>query len=164
MFIRKTELSDLLTVMGIYEEARKFMRESGNPNQWVNNYPDEKLIINDISKGNSYVCVEGEKIVGVFCFSLEPDPTYFNIYEGSWLNDKPYGVIHRIASLSHRNGVASYCLKWCFERCPNIRIDTHRDNKIMQNFLIKHGFTKCGIIYLENGAERLAYQKDININ
>jgi hypothetical protein len=29
----------------------------------------------------------------------------------------------------------------------------------MQNLLIKNGFSKCGIIYLEDGAERLAFQK-----
>ena len=43
-----------------------------------------------------------------------------------------------------------------------IRIDTHRDNKIMQHNLLKYGFTYCGIIYLANGDERLAYQKHNN--
>ena len=38
-------------------------------------------------------------------------------------------------------------------------IDTHRDNKIMQHNILKHGFTYCGIIYLLSGDERLAYQK-----
>lgn len=50
-------------------------------------------------------------------------------------------------------------LDYCFALCSNIRIDTHRDNKIMQHNLSKHGFTYCGIIYLANGDERLAYQK-----
>lgn len=162
MFIRKTVLEDLDNVMDIYEGARRFMKESGNPNQWGDNYPDKNMLINDISDGNSYVCVDDDKIVGVFCFSIGPDPTYLTIYEGNWLNDKPYGVIHRIASLSRKKGVASFCLNWCFEKWPNIRIDTHRDNIIMQNFLKKHGFTQCGIIYLKDGSERLAYQKDQN--
>ena len=42
---------------------------------------------------------------------------------------------------------------------PNLRADTHRDNRIMQHILQKHGFRYCGIIYLLNGDERLAYQK-----
>ena len=29
----------------------------------------------------------------------------------------------------------------------------------MQHNLLKHGFTYCGIIYLLNGDERLAYQR-----
>ena len=43
--------------------------------------------------------------------------------------------------------------------CSNIRIDTHRDNRIMRHNIEKHGFAYCGIIYLANGDERLAYQK-----
>ena len=29
----------------------------------------------------------------------------------------------------------------------------------MQHCLAKHGFTYCSIIYLDSGAERLAYQR-----
>ena len=50
-------------------------------------------------------------------------------------------------------------LDFCFRRSPNLRIDTHRDNVIMQHLMQRHGFTRCGIIYLANGDERLAYQK-----
>jgi len=41
----------------------------------------------------------------------------------------------------------------------HLRIDTHRDNKIMQHNLTKHGFSYCGVIYLASGDERLAYQR-----
>lgn len=161
MYIRKTETADLDDVMRIYEDARKFMRENGNPHQWHDNYPDKDLIIKDIEEGKSYVCIDDGDIVGVFFFNVGPDPTYLNIYQGNWLNDEPYAVIHRIASSNRKKGVATFCLYWCFEKWPNIRIDTHRDNIIMQNFLNKNGFTQCGIIYFEDGDERLAYQKKI---
>ena len=49
-------------------------------------------------------------------------------------------------------------LDWSFSREGNIRIDTHRDNKIMQHNILKYGFSYCGIIYLLSGDERLAYQ------
>jgi hypothetical protein len=49
-------------------------------------------------------------------------------------------------------------MDYCFSQDPNIRIDTHRDNKIMRHLVEKHGFAYCGIIYLDNGDERLAYQ------
>lgn len=161
MNIRKTALEDLDKVMGIYDKARQYMRDNGNASQWANDYPNIELIKEDIAKGKGYVCVYEEQIVGVFYYSEGPDPTYINIYEGSWMEDGPYGVVHRIASASRQKGVASFCLNWSLERCRNIRIDTHKDNLIMQNFLIKNGFKRCGIIYLEDGAERLAYQKVI---
>lgn len=159
MQIRKTVREDLNEVMKIYADARQYMRENGNPNQWINGYPTMEMVLGDISDQSSYVCIESDGIVGVFRFTLGTDPTYIRIYEGNWLKEGPYGVIHRIASASHKKGVASFCLEWCLASCGNIRIDTHRDNYIMQNLLVKNGYTRCGIIYLEDGAERLAYQK-----
>ena len=40
----------------------------------------------------------------------------------------------------------------------NVRADTHKDNITMQNMLAKNGFVPCGIIHVENGSERIAYQ------
>ena len=42
MRIRKTTLNDLEPVMAMYDYARKFMQEHGNPNQWINGYPSEE--------------------------------------------------------------------------------------------------------------------------
>ena len=96
--------------------------------------------------------------MGTFCFILGDDPTYQQIYEGTWLNNEPYGVIHRLATNGKQKGVSENCLNWCFERWPNLRVDTHRDNKVMQHILTKYGFQRCGIIYVKNGTERIAYQ------
>ena len=68
-------------------------------------------------------------------------------------------VVHRIASYPDAHGIFSSIIDFCFSHDTNIRIDTHRDNKIMQHNLQKHGFTYCGIICLLSGNERLAYQK-----
>lgn len=159
MVIRTTLLSDIDPVMEIYRGARKFMKDNGNPDQWINGYPDRELVREDILDGSSYVCIDHNQIVGVFRFTLGEDPTYRKIYDGEWLNEEAYGVVHRIASASHKKGVGSFCLDWCFDQCKNIRIDTHHDNYIMQNLLIKLGFKRCGIIHLEDGAERIAFQK-----
>ncbi len=159
MEIRNTTIEDVNVVMEIYNQARQYMRQHGNQDQWVNGYPNIELIQEDIREHNSYVCIDENQIVGVFRFTLGIDPTYIKIYEGQWLNEEPYGVVHRIASASHMRGVASFCLDWCFEQCNNIRIDTHRDNRVMHNLLMKNGYAKCGIIYLQDGAERLAYHK-----
>ncbi len=160
MEIRLTEYSDLDTVMGIYDHAREYMRQSGNLWQWVGGYPGRELIMEDIAAKRSYVCTEEGRIAGVFYFAVGSDPTYATIYDGEWLDEEPYGVVHRIASASHKKGVASFCLGWCFNQCPNIRIDTHEDNKIMQALLMKNGYRRCGTIYLENGDPRVAFQKN----
>ena len=158
--IRLTTYSDLPLVMEIYETAREFMHRAGNINQWVNGYPSQKLIEDDIDAGHSFVVENNSgKIVGVFSFIIGEDPTYTKIYNGEWLNADEYGTIHRIASSGIEKGVGEACFKWTFNQISNIRVDTHRDNKVMQNILAKLHFKYCGIIYLLDGAERLAYHK-----
>ncbi len=104
---------------------------------------------------------EGNEIFGVFVYFFGVDKTYLEIYDGEWRNELPYGVIHRIAVAenAHGKGVARACFDFAYSRCKNLKIDTHRDNVPMQRALLKCGFEYCGIIYLESGDERLAFQK-----
>ncbi len=158
MEIVKASLDELDEIMDIYSEAREYMRANGNATQWSGGYPQKELIKGDILSENLYICKEDGENIGVFYYKLGQDPMYKSIYEGRWLNEREYGVIHRIAVKSHRKGVASRCFAWAIERCGNIKIDTHKDNIPMQKSLLKNGFSYCGIIYLENGDERMAYQ------
>lgn len=160
MEIRKAQLQDLESIMAVYVIAKQFMQETGNKHQWIDGYPSSTLIMDDIQTGNCYVCTaDDDEIVGVFYYRQGPDKTYAKIYEGKWLNDEPYGVIHRLAGTGKGKGIAAVCLNWCFRQCNNIRVDTHRDNLVMQQILKKNGYTPCGIIYIENGTERLAFHK-----
>lgn len=159
MEIRKAALADLSIILDIYDSARAYMRSNGNLHQWNNGYPNEDTVRKDIADNNCHVCVDAGEIIGVFVFFVGADPTYAKIYDGQWLNDEPYGVIHRIAVSAHRKGVASACFDFALNHCANLRIDTHEDNIPMQNSLAKNGFTRCGIIYLANGDPRIAYQK-----
>lgn len=159
MIIRKTAAGDIPAVLSIYAAAREYMREHGNPEQWAGGYPPAELIENDVEQGISFVAEDEGEIVCVFAMLDGPDPTYLKIYDGAWPNDEPYKVIHRIAVSRHRRGVAGFVFDYVCSLCPNVRIDTHRDNYPMQRALAKNGFSYCGIIHLANGDERLAYQK-----
>ena len=75
------------------------------------------------------------------------------------MNSCPYAVVHRVPTAPDTKGIATFCLNWALEQCGNIRIDTHRDNIVMQHLLDKNGFKYCGIVYVEDGTERIAYQK-----
>jgi GNAT superfamily N-acetyltransferase len=145
--------------MEIYADARDFMRDNGNPCQWINGYPDENTVMRDIESGSLYALFEDGEMLAVFYFSLAPEPTYESI-DGAWLSDAPCGTIHRIAVArgAHGRGLASLCFDFCRGIMPHLRIDTHRDNLPMQRTLAKYGFTYCGIIHLANGSERMAYE------
>ena len=160
--IRHSLPKDLDAIIEIFHYARQFMKEHGNPNQWINGYPSAELILREITNGTNYVCEnENGEIIGTFCFIPGEDPTYARIDDGNWLNNEPYYVIHRMATNGKQKGVADACLKWCFEHCNNIRVDTHHDNLVMQNILKKYGFRRCGIIYTHNGTSRIAYQRTL---
>ena len=113
---------------------------------------------NHVLRGISTEIREGE-VVAVFAFAIGNEPTYKTIYEGEWLNDEPYAYIHRIAVKKHGMGIVDFCFSECFKMHRNLKIDTHRDNIPMQKVLLRGGFQLCGVIYLESGDERLAYQK-----
>ena len=156
--IKKANLNQLSQIMSIYDRARRFMAQSGNPDQWGTTHPTETMVRQDIAQGKCHVVMDAEKILAVFYFAVESDPTYSYI-EGAWLNDAPYGVIHRIAVGENGKGVAAACFDFALGHCENLRIDTHEKNIPMQRCLAKNGFHRCGIIYLENGDPRIAYQK-----
>ena len=161
--IREAIITDLPAIMPVIDAARELMHRSGNVNQWINGYPSEEAIASDIDRDGGFVVIDDERIVAYFAFLPSPEPTYAKIYEGAWMNDEPYYVIHRLASLPDVHGIWNSILEWAFERTTTLRVDTHRDNHIMQHNILKHGFTYCGIIYLLSGDERLAYQKTIRL-
>lgn len=155
--VRRSRVEDLARMLEIYDAARTFMRKSGNDSQWVNGYPTVSLLQDDISAGGSYVIQAGDRIVGTFAFIIGDDPTYSDI-EGDWLNDKPYGTVHRIASDGSTHGIADTCLAYCSSIIENIRIDTHKDNHPMLRWIRKAGFSYCGVIHVSDGTPREAFQ------
>ncbi len=156
--IRRAATTDLPRILEIYAQARRFMEETGNPNQWGKTNPPQEVLEADIARQRLHVVCREEVICGVFFFSMEPDPTYQVIEDGSWLDDSVYGTIHRIAS-DGSGGVFGACLDWCLGQCRHLRIDTHRDNLVMQHVVEKHGFSRRGIIYIADGTPRIAYER-----
>ncbi len=164
MRIRHAAAQDLDRMMEIYGIAREFMAGHGNPNQWgPTNWPPEELIRSDIQSGSSYVCLnDAGKIIGTFFFNWGKDiePTYRVITDSAWLDDGPYGVVHRIAGDGSEKGIGTFCIDWAFAQCGHLRIDTHGDNTVMQNLVRKLGFVHCGTIYVEeDDYPRLAFEK-----
>lgn len=154
--IRKATIQDLPQIMQLYEIAREFMRKNGNPTQWRNGYPSMEIIIHDIENDDFYVEETDGCLTGCFAFIIGEEPTYATI-NGAWLDDQPYGTIHRLASGSETHGMANRCIAFCKSKISNLRADTHRDNIPMQHILTRNGFRQCGIIQVADGSPRLAF-------
>lgn len=160
---RLTQKTDIPEIMHIVTQAQEYFKNK-DIDQWQNGYPNEETFIHDIEKNHSYVFLSEDRVIATAMISFDGESTYDQI-EGTWLNDEPFAVVHRIAVDSEFKGqnIAGQILDIAQILCRksgivNIRVDTHRENLSMQRALEKWGFCYCGIIYLKDGAERLAYQ------
>ena len=156
--IRKATENDIQAVLAIFDKAKDIMRSDGNSTQWGDGYPDAGIVRTDIIMGGAHIIEQDRKPVGYFALLPSPEPTYSSI-DGKWLDDTaPYFVIHRIASSPESHGVFREIIEYALSVSGNLRIDTHRDNRIMRHVIERAGFSYCGVINLPDGSERLAYQ------
>lgn len=154
--VRHAVREDFERIEEIYAYARRFMAAHGNPNQWGNTDPPKNQIEQDIVQNRLYVITEEKQIHGVFYFCIGEDPTYRKIHNGAWHEDSLYGTIHRIAG-DGSGGILRTAVEFCKRQIGYLRMDTHEDNIVMQWALGKLGFQKCGMIYIEDGTERIAF-------
>lgn len=165
MEFRKSVKSDIPQIMSIVKQAQAYFKEQ-NIDQWQNGYPNEEVINNDIKNEDSYVIIKEDEIVATTVVSFDKESSYKNIIDGKWLTNGDYGVIHRVAvnnnykglGLSHK--IIKYAEELCLEKgVHSIKVDTHEENIPMQSLLKKNGFEYCGVIYLEDGGKRVAFEK-----
>lgn len=161
--VRLSKVDDIDDMLDVFAHGRSIQHKSGNYHQWASTYPDTKLIKDDISKGISYVFVDNNKIYGSFMFLDGHDPSYDYIEDGKWLNEEPYGVIHRIASNETHKAVLHAAIDYAKKSLLknhnkiNLRIDTHKDNVIMKHLLEKERFKYVGIVYIDGVLKREAF-------
>ncbi|NLX63909.1 MAG: GNAT family N-acetyltransferase [Clostridiaceae bacterium] len=167
MFFRIATISDIDRIMDIIRQAQEYLKKKG-VDQWQDNYPNFDVIKDDIEKRKGYVLEADGKVVATVAVSYNDEKTYEKIYDGKWITKGDYAVIHRIAVDNNYKGkrlssiIISEIEKMCLQKnIHSIKIDTHRHNESMKKMLINNGFKYCGIIYLENGSERVAYEKVI---
>lgn len=160
---RKAQISEITPIWGILQLAIKRRKEEGS-NQWQDGYPSPEVIQKDIEKGEGFVLVEGETIVGYCAVLINDEPQYAKII-GKWLTNDDFVVFHRVAISE------TYLGKGCaqkmigfiedFARNNNIysvKADTNFDNIGMMKVFEKLGYTFCGEVYFRGG-QRKAYEK-----
>lgn len=157
--VRNATLGDLDHIMEMVDYSRSIMRANGNNSQW-GGYPGRDLIGNDIATEIGHVMTEGSRVVGYFAMLTQPEPTYEYIEDGLWLDDTtPYVTLHRLACVPGVNGIARCAFEWGEAHAPSVRVDTHLDNHIMLHIINGRGYTRCGVVYMQDGSPREAFQK-----
>ena len=168
MEFRKAIETDIPDIMHIIAQAQAYFKAQGI-DQWQNGYPNEEIIKNDILSGRNYVLIDGDKIAATVSVSFDGEKTYDTIYEGNWITTAEYSVIHRMAvdNAYKGLGLSAQIIEFASMLSKekdifSIKVDTHEDNISMQKALKKNGFQYCGIIYLEDGNKRVAFEKTLN--
>jgi len=100
-------------------------------------YPSKETIANAISKGEQFICLDKDVIVGAFVLNKDPEGEYQKY--GDWtihLDDGQYYVIHTFAVDPDytRNGVAHIMINYIKQKAmdeyiPSIRCDIMGDNR-----------------------------------
>ena len=155
--IRPATEADLPAILAMYEHSRSVMRAAGNTVQWVG-YPTAEQVRQDIASGCSMLIVQSGKPVGTFAPVPGKEPTYGRIERGRWLDDSPYTTFHRLAAAPGTKGIADTAFRFAKQQSSHLRADTHTANSAMRHILEKEGFVYCGIVFMEDGSERLAYE------
>ncbi len=166
--IRRAVTLELDNIMEVIHDAQKYLAYQ-NINQWQDNFPSSEIIKNDVENAEAYVIAENGEIGAYFSFFAPPEPAYENIYDGRWqLDTQNYAAMHRIAISSRFRGkglahlIYDKCESLAREyRYDSLRVDTHKDNKIMQHLAKSHGFVYCGVIYYGEANPRIAFEKSL---
>ncbi|MBE6793187.1 MAG: GNAT family N-acetyltransferase [Ruminococcaceae bacterium] len=166
--IRQATFSDLDALMPIFDEARETIAALGI-DQWQDGYPAREVIAADILQARSYAVMCDDEIVGTFVVVDDGEPTYDHIYDGHWLtgdDGRAYIALHRVAVAVKKrgSGISTAIIDYATQYAKthgraSVRIDTHAGNSVMRKMLEKHGFVYCGVIHLQSGAARVAYEK-----
>lgn len=154
MNIRAAGIQDMGRILEIYEYAREYMKTHGNPNQWGDDRPAKSVIADDIKAQRCYVIEEGDHIFACFVFAIG----FEKEYETDFASTVEYGVIHRVASDKSKGGIVERIVDFAKKKVDVLRIDTHEDNKTMQNAIEKQKFKRLGIIHLDDGSPRILYE------
>ena len=168
MEIKLSTIHESDSLMGIFREARETIAALGI-DQWQNGYPSQNIITEDIMLSRSFAVVCDGEVCGTFVMINDGEPVYDRIYDGDWKtgNDsRDYVAIHRVAiSVKKRgSGISTAIINYAADHArklgrASLRIDTHEGNVVMRRMLEKNGFAYCGIVFLESGDARVAYEK-----
>lgn len=158
MIITKAKLINLDEVVEILDATRAYFKDVGIP-QWQGEYPNRDTFKKDIELERLYVAIEAEHVIGMFAL-VYPDHNYDYIEDGAWKDDTPYIAIHRMAIKPEYKGkgYAGKIFDYVKETYDHIRIDTHKLNYSMNRAIVKNDFAYRGVIYVDDGSPRNAYE------
>ena len=165
--LRPATMEEIPVIWEIILQAKAQMYREGK-HQWDENYPTVPILENDVRRGWGYVLVPSDDDSDIIAYGavvFDGEPAYKGLWDGQWLSEQPYVVLHRLAVADRwkRQGMAvrymqAVCDLALSRGIRSFKVDTNYDNFYMQRVFSRLGFTYCGRIRYDAG-ERMAYEK-----
>lgn len=162
---RMANESDRESILEIYLEGAESLKNDG-VDQWQGQYVPSFKDIDEHLEIDLYVLEYHKRVVSTACLVEGIDEDYENI-DGKWNTSIPYISIHKVATSnkykkqSFAKKMMSYIENFAKRKRMDLRIDTHKDNKKMRNFIMSCGYKYTGEVILQGDLERLAYDKKV---
>lgn len=156
---------DRESILEIYLDGSNALKND-RVNQWQGKYVPSFKDVDEHLGVDLYVLEYHKRIVSTACLVEGIDEDYENI-NGKWNTSIPYISIHKVATSneykkkSFGRKMMSYIENFAKRKRMDLRIDTHKDNKKMRNFIISCGYKYTGEVILQGELERLGYDKKV---
>lgn len=145
--IRKAEMKDLESIMEILKKIIIEMHMYNNF-QWDINYPQAENFTTDIEKGDLFVSVKENMVVGFICINRDEPREYEGL---KWSSTEDALVIHRMGvSPDYRNaGIGAELVRFAEELSRSLDVkylktDTYSSNTKAQGLFQKLGYSFVG--------------------
>lgn len=165
LIFRMANESDRESILEIYLDGSNALKEDG-VDQWQGKYVPSFKDIDEHLGIDLYVLEYHKRVVSTACLVEGIDEDYENI-DGKWNTSIPYISIHKVATSneykkqSFAKKMMYYVENFAKRKRMDLRIDTHKDNKKMRNFIISCGYKYTGEVVLQGELERVAYDKKV---
>ena len=162
---RMANESDRESILEIYLDGSNALKEDG-VDQWQGKYVPSFKDIDEHLGIDLYVLEYHKKVVSTACLVEGIDEDYENI-NGKWNTSILYISIHKVATSNEykkqnfAKKMMRYVENFAKRKRMDLRIDTHKDNKKMRNFILSCGYEYTGEVILQGELERLGYDKKV---
>lgn len=149
--IRLAKESDIPTILKLTAACAKAMADNGIY-QWNESYPSQEAFENDIQRGELFLLIQNNHIVGTIVISTLMDQEYFSIPWSTPNHNNFY--IHRLAVHPNfqKKGYGKLLMDYAEEYARNksaisVRLDTFSKNERNNIFYQHRGYREVGHVF-----------------
>ncbi|MEK6958848.1 MAG: GNAT family N-acetyltransferase [archaeon] len=152
MQIRKATLADFDSFFNIILACKEDMKAKG-AEQWPSHHPSKERVLDGIKKGEHFVALQNNAIVGGVRLNHTPDDQYALVKWG--IKDEKPLIVHQLAvdPKLQGKGIAKELMAFAEEYAKkegskSVRLDTYSKNTPSNNFYKKLGYEFVGTIMM----------------